>query len=111
MSCGVEAVNAKFWQAKILLCPSCFELSESLTRAVDKQLARTRDNMMQWQEQHILSGGLLRDPLEVPEVRPPEGSRHREPSSVPEGDAAPRSGLWAAGSVPTLPGEPPRGDQ
>lgn len=118
MSCGTEASPAKFWEAKVLLCPSCHALAESLTAVVNKQIALARDNMMQWAEQHILSGGLLRDlstegqhdSSEVQEVRSSQGGRHPEPRSVPEGVDPSHAGLRPASGVHPLQSKPTRGD-
>ena len=76
---------------KILVCSSCYALAEKAEREITQHIERAKVMSMNWLEQHILQGGLLRGgsgddaaqaaglqvrvQAEVPKLRSPEGSQ------------------------------------
>lgn len=58
MSCKV-ARGTTFFE-HLLLCPSCNALAEKARSEIIASIERTKTLSMQWLEQHVMAGGLLR---------------------------------------------------
>lgn len=104
--------TAKFWNQRVPLCQSCHALAESKTAAIQRELDRTKDNLINWLEQDILSGRLLHglDTGTVPEVQAPEADPST-PRSIPPGQHDPPQRLRPGSGVHQVWDKPTRGDQ
>lgn len=69
-ACGqeVSGANLKFYQGKLVLCPSCNELAEKASRDIEKAFHRARETADTWLLNHAMSGGLFRGGTGAPNI-------------------------------------------
>lgn len=70
----------KVWN-KLLICTACFAMAEKAEREIKVALQRAEAQSMQWLQQYVLQGGLLKggSGLELPGL-----GKVAVPTSVPE---------------------------
>lgn len=60
MSCGEEAG----WAAKVfqhlIVCANCKKMADRAAQEITREIDRAREQALNWLEQHVLEGGLLR---------------------------------------------------
>lgn len=59
LSCQVELEKAVRWRA-LILCSPCCTLAEKADADLKAVLRRSEEQALQWLEQHVMRGGLLK---------------------------------------------------
>jgi hypothetical protein len=81
LSCASEINgNGRVFNRKIILCHSCNEKAEAMQAKLDALLARSRTQLLEWFEQLILSGGLLKGSVNPPDIDPRSSDGESSPS-------------------------------
>lgn len=60
--CELRSQAAKFWNKKIVVCPSCFELADRAKARVDQTMKRAHAQALGKLEEMLLSGELRMSP-------------------------------------------------